>query len=83
MAKDLNDGTPYDGKLSCTVWVGGKVRDSIKYLPINIILLALWTVLTMVRQLRKEIELSMELRRLSPLWLIQLIKLELKYTIVY
>lgn len=32
----LIDGTPYDGKLSCTVWVGGKFGDDIKELPIDI-----------------------------------------------
>lgn len=26
----LNEGTPYDGKLSRTVWNGGKSRDRIK-----------------------------------------------------
>ena len=28
------DGTPYEGKLSCTVWGGGKLGDRIKELPI-------------------------------------------------
>ena len=31
------DGTPYDGKLSRTVWSGGKSGDNIKGLPITII----------------------------------------------
>jgi len=31
------DGTPCDGKLSCTVWNGGKGRDNIKALPIVIV----------------------------------------------
>ena len=32
----INDGTPYDGKLSRTVWSGGKLGDNIKELPITI-----------------------------------------------
>lgn len=32
-----NDRTPYEGKLSCTVWNGGKSRDNIKALPIVIV----------------------------------------------
>lgn len=28
------DGKPCDGKLSCTVWGGGKLGDDIKELPI-------------------------------------------------
>ena len=28
------DGTPYEGKLSRTVWGGGKLGDHIKKLPI-------------------------------------------------
>ena len=28
------DGTPYEGKLSRTVWGGGKLGDNIKELPI-------------------------------------------------
>lgn len=31
------DGTPYEGKLSRTVWSGGKPGDYIKGLPITII----------------------------------------------
>ena len=31
------DGTPCEGKLSCTVWDGGKGGDNIKVLPIVII----------------------------------------------
>lgn len=31
-----NDGTPYDGKLSCTVLSGGKSGDYLKGLPIAI-----------------------------------------------
>ncbi len=31
------DGTPYDGKLSRTVWDGGKLGDYIKELPIVIV----------------------------------------------
>lgn len=34
--KYINDGTPYDGKLSRTVWSGGKLGDNIKELPITI-----------------------------------------------
>lgn len=30
------DGTPYTMKVVCTVWVGGKVGDCIKFLPIDI-----------------------------------------------
>ncbi len=30
------DGTPYEVKVSRTVWSGGKVGDNIKYLPITI-----------------------------------------------
>ena len=30
------DGTPCEGKLSCTVWTGGKAGDDIKGLPIGI-----------------------------------------------
>ena len=33
----INDGTPYDGKLSRTVWSGGKLGDNIKELPITIV----------------------------------------------
>lgn len=33
---NLNDGTPYEGKLSRTVWSGGKSCDCIKGLPITI-----------------------------------------------
>ncbi len=33
---NLNDGTPYEGKLSRTVWSGGKSCDNIKGLPITI-----------------------------------------------
>ena len=33
----INDGTPYDGKLSRTVWSGGKFGDNIKELPITIL----------------------------------------------
>ena len=33
----MSDGTPYDGKLSRTVWSGGKSGDYIKRLPIAII----------------------------------------------
>lgn len=36
IASKLNDGTPYEGKLSCTVWDGGKSRDYFKGLPIII-----------------------------------------------
>ena len=32
------DGTPYTMKVVCTVWSGGKAGDSIKSLPITIIL---------------------------------------------
>ena len=32
----IDEGTPYDGKLSCTVWSGGNFRDNIKELPITI-----------------------------------------------
>lgn len=32
----LDDGTPYEGKLSCTVWSGGKSGDHFKGLPIAI-----------------------------------------------
>ena len=31
------DGTPCAMKVACTVWTGGKVRDSIKDLPISIL----------------------------------------------
>ena len=31
------DGTPYTLKGVCTVWIGGKVGDDIKFLPIDII----------------------------------------------
>jgi len=31
------DGTPCEGKLSCTVWDGGKGGDNIKVLPIVIV----------------------------------------------
>ena len=31
------DGTPCEVKVSCTVWTGGKVGDSIKDLPISIL----------------------------------------------
>lgn len=34
--KNLNDGTPYEGKLSRTVWSGGKSCDYLKGLPITI-----------------------------------------------
>ena len=34
--KFLVDGTPYEGKLSRTVWSGGKGRENIKVLPITI-----------------------------------------------
>ena len=34
--KSLVDGTPYEGKLSRTVWSGGKLRDKLKELPITI-----------------------------------------------
>ena len=34
--KNLNDGTPYEGKLSRTVWSGGKSYDDFKGLPITI-----------------------------------------------
>lgn len=34
--KNLNDGTPYEGKLSRTVWSGGKFCDDFKGLPITI-----------------------------------------------
>ena len=34
--KNLNDGTPYEGKLSRTVWSGGKSCDYFKGLPITI-----------------------------------------------
>lgn len=34
--KNLNDGTPYEGKLSRTVWSGGKFCDNLKGLPITI-----------------------------------------------
>ena len=34
--KNLNDGTPYEGKLSRTVWSGGKSGDYFKGLPITI-----------------------------------------------
>lgn len=34
--KNLNDGTPYEGKLSRTVWSGGKSCDNLKGLPITI-----------------------------------------------
>ena len=34
--KSLVDGTPYEGKLSRTVWSGGKLRDNLKELPITI-----------------------------------------------
>lgn len=30
------DGTPYEVKISCTVWSGGKGRDNFKSLPIAI-----------------------------------------------
>ncbi|OUO99889.1 hypothetical protein B5F36_14800 [Anaerofilum sp. An201] len=30
------DGTPCEGKLSCTVWSGGKSEDYFKGLPITI-----------------------------------------------
>ncbi len=36
------DGTPYAVKVACTVWTGGKTRDSIKSLPISIIDSILW-----------------------------------------
>lgn len=29
-------GTPYEAKVSCTVWSGGKVGDNFKDLPITI-----------------------------------------------
>ena len=32
----VNDGKPYDRKLSRTVWSGGKVGDNFKDLPITI-----------------------------------------------
>lgn len=32
-----NDGTPCVGKLTCTVWDGGKPGDCIKWLPIVIL----------------------------------------------
>ena len=32
----LYDGTPCAMKVACTVWTGGKDRDSIKFLPIGI-----------------------------------------------
>lgn len=32
----ISDGTPCDGKLSCTVWGGGKGGDNIKASPIAI-----------------------------------------------
>ena len=32
----MNDGTPYEGKLSRTVWSGGKFGDNLKELPITI-----------------------------------------------
>lgn len=35
--KDINDGKPYEVKISRTVWDGGKAGDSIKGLPIVII----------------------------------------------
>ncbi len=31
------EGTPCAMKVACTVWTGGKVGDSIKYLPISIL----------------------------------------------
>lgn len=31
------DGTPCEGKLSCTVWSGGKSGDCLKGLPITIL----------------------------------------------
>lgn len=31
------DGAPYEGKLSRTVWSGGKPGDNIKWLPIAIV----------------------------------------------
>ena len=34
MIKIINDGKPCDGKLSRTVWGGGKLGDNIKRLPI-------------------------------------------------
>lgn len=34
---DNLDGTPCAMKVACTVWVGGKVRDNIKCLPIDIV----------------------------------------------
>lgn len=37
-SRDLfHGGTPYEGKLSCTVWTGGKEGDHFKILPISII----------------------------------------------
>jgi len=33
---NFSDGTPYELKGSCTVWVGGKDGDYIKVLPIDI-----------------------------------------------
>jgi hypothetical protein len=36
LARYLFDGTPYEVKVSCTVWSGGKVGDIIKILPITI-----------------------------------------------
>ena len=37
-SRDENlDGTPCAMKVACTVWLGGKVGDSIKYLPIEIV----------------------------------------------
>ena len=30
------DGTPYEVKVSCTVWIGGKSEDDLKTLPIDI-----------------------------------------------
>ena len=36
LLKFVNGGTPCAMKVACTVWVGGKVGDNIKYLPIDI-----------------------------------------------
>jgi len=33
---NIFDGTPYAMKVACAVWNGGKIRDSIKDLPIVI-----------------------------------------------
>jgi len=39
---NIFDGTPYEVKVSCTVWFKGKIGDNFKFLPIEIQFVRLW-----------------------------------------